>query len=441
LENLFGLFGHELIHHLGVTDDTQRVPDQFGVKLTNLFQQHLIPVDLSNANYQIFVLNMPSPLMPQFHRDFPNGLHPRLVLTTQSQFIGQDFQILSERSGEICSTGDLWYSQVSVSHVNESKDQGRDLISVELKLLARCYIREKNALQEAASYLVNNFKINSSDGHVEGATFIWDKNSIDQTSAQGLQVLTMNHALKAQAGESLEVEATVALLYEYEIKGCAGQFTSPLWQDKAARTPLVANTIDCQILSQTGNQFHLKFKIQIPNKAPAGLQIKVNQIYLQTKSNQYVLGRPAQAPLIQILSDAKSSFEFKGVTFPGANKLPGSLKNAYYIARGQPFQINFQFSGVTELIDGSFSQVLNLIDRTPMFSQIPFVGQGSTPRKVSMDTQGNLNFTAQVDPQHLAPKEVIQLYLQYFAALTSNWEYLSVDLEPYEYAITAVVPR
>lgn len=441
MESLIGLFAHELIHHLGILDDTNRIPDQFGARITALVRRNLIPVSFGLRDTNAFFLNYPQPIQPEFPTAFLEGLFPSIVIQQNEQIIVQELWMLRRELSQICAPGeDLWSSTALPTGVN----RGPTSLSVSFRIVSRCFNSAQPALRESITYGITRIDFDSSDGDfVTNGTVSFSKAPVDPNATAYLDVDITAFPPNANVGDRIAIEAEVRSPEPLKVTGCAALIGSASWTDEASEYPLTDQVSDCTILkSISDRQFQVLVHFEIPSGAPDGLQLSVSAFGLKLDSGGYLRGHPTRSTVIKIRNAAGAGAAVRTVkrSVSGATRIdPLKHKDSYYVFRGEKFNFDISLLGVrsASLVSGYIAYQAQTTDRRIMIGNLSI-----EKHTMSCQAGANLNCSIQIDLQNLNPSNEMVGWLPLkIVLLTSDYQFASVNVSTDETVVMVVEPQ
>lgn len=414
---LFGLFVHELIHHLGYKDEAERLPDQVGAKLAANFKKMMVPVDVGREGVEVFILNLPPPLREGFDRTFPQGIHSQLVFKSEQHMSSQIMDRVKDAENAICGAGNKLWSTTSVPSFISQESSNE--VMIELRLTARCYLTQNPALQEVIYFAQNKVRFDAANDVAFGS-YVFVKFSHASQSSY-LKIQNLKHANVIQAGQTWTGDAEIISPRDMEdVQGCAGNITSDAWEGSQASEPLLVQITDCQILSAEKRRFKVRFSLKVPVKAPHQLEFFLRVLALKTKTG-YSIGSNTNPVKVLVHGGQTQPLTFIGMEFVGSQKIPNT-KNGFYVPQGTIVPMKWKFDREVEWIDG-------FVD-----FQAQFTTRDLAPGITSLPNDG-------FNPRGFPPREIVAILLNEMVGLDSQWNYFKKNISTEEYMLAWVVKQ
>jgi len=433
IETLIGLFAHELVHHLGIVDDTSRLPDVFGTRIASIARRYILPLNLGLRDTTALVFNYPQPTTTDFSKRFPKGFFPTIYLSQKHQIIVQELHMMPKETRNICKTANevLWSSQAKLTSVARASNK----LTASFQFVSRCFeATPPGKLQEEISYGATEIDFDpTKNDSIVGATISFSKTPIDPIASSWVDVKLIAMPTALKAGVDLVVSALVETPSPKEVLGCGALIGADVWRESTADVPLTITTMDCKITSNTGNtSFTVEFKQHISKFAPDQLKLKIQAVGLKLKSGGFIRGTPARAMSVTIENSGINSkpITIAKVTASGATPSdPSKYPNSFYIRRGDEFSFDILFSSetATNLVDGYAKYQAQMIDKEIMAGTTSLKGTGTACAKGYIRT--DLRCGSPIDLLRIAPgKEAVIWAPNKIVFLTDDLQFLSVDV-------------
>jgi hypothetical protein len=366
-----GLLAHELIHHLGIEDGSDRVPDQFGVQITQAVTAHLqrvaLPVD--SEDIQFFYLNLPIPNVLDFFKDFPKGEYFRSYVVDAKGLIGDASMSSLDRFIPYCPNEQFFMTQVFPENASLNALAGQPnkfTAQISFGSLTGCYNQARNNLHRQDLYYLHSVGVKYVNDRYE-LDLESDFNWRESDSSDGVGVSIKSDIISSEipsvvkAGSKLIIQAQLKADPKYTIVGCAGWLTSPSWPIANQQTPFRISGDDCRIqTTPVPGQYAIYFERLISDQVPTqDLELQYLCLEINDVTGDCIPGFPAKKTMIrienkkQVVVAAATGIHFEGVTNAPAN----AYQVKYQFDRRKGFQFIFDLSNTT-----AFERIMAVID-------------------------------------------------------------------------------
>lgn len=438
VNDLIGIFAHELVHHTGIKDDALRIPDSFGTRIAVLAKRFEVPIDLGVTQTSAMFLNYPQPMEPSFPAQFPGGLFPTIYIEQSTETLIGENTMLRREERNICGVGQtLWSSSAIVTSVARASSD----VTVYVQFRSRCFEPLKLQLQEVIYYGNLRIKFDPTTFSAGQMSISFSKSAIDPVATLYLDVNVTKFPTEVNAGDTITVEATVTSPTVIDAVSCSALVGSDAWRSSSSEALLTVQTDDCEILSKKdGTEFAIRFRVKIADHAADGLQLKLQAVGLKLRFGKYFRGQPARetnvrvknarvvaAAISKITQTVTGSRVMDAVKFPASFLTPRGTPATYVLTVEQTtaqalfgFDIHYQ----AKMLDGSIMNGVATLD--------------SLNASCANSTDQVLRCEFTVDLMKLAPgKEVVIWAPTELVVLTSEMQFAFKDVSVQQLSVIA----
>ena len=406
IDTLFALFAHELVHHLGIKDDSVRTPDRFAAAVIEMMRARLITVASASAQ-EVIIFNFPQLAKSQSPSVFPQGLHPALAIKTAQQFSSSRLEQVQSQNFEICQFKRLWSSNAVFNREKSIQlNDGTVQKSLLFNMTGRCFDKDKGKFIDSSFFMTTNLQLDEGSKEILRASIKFNKPvSLNETDAiQTLLVRKVTAPTIIHAGHVLTIQAEIYSRTPLQSASCFVNFSAENWVGPNDATPLLVNNDSCKVLSSAGNMFTLEATVTVPAKAPNGLKLYPALFALGEDANHNRVGTAAIKTSIDVTSATQN--------------LP-KLQAVQVIKQNKRSLLLFTVDSFAQIIDGYFQFEAT----TQTQDQVGLLLMAASANLIS--ARKGFYLPLQI-PE--APKELQGLKALRFAVIDENWNYLSGDL-------------
>jgi hypothetical protein len=428
VENVMALFAHELVHHLGYVDDAQRIPDQYGIFVSELLHTRISTQYFAEDTIEYVMISFPQPISSDGRKVFPKGIYPTVYIRTPTRILGANLALIASQGTDFCGGNEIWSAQgqfVGRQMVSQSGDNETYLLT--FAMMARCYSAQEPALHEVNFKMDVEFEIDTRAKQFVNGSYSFQKTSVDPANEQSLTIGNVEHTGSVRAGTQFTITADVNSRWPLDVTGCGISIASPAWTGQAENLPFTVVSTSCRLLELGTNSAKMEATFDVPANAPDGLVLQPKMFGLIMRSTgQYRIGLPIQKTEIRVSGNGVPSTRLVAVVVvdsTGAAVVPSN--GVYILSRKKSYYLGFQTEGVTTATDGfvtyagldaTSSQVYKFSNLLHTDRGIKWV-KGGFYYPIRMTESGRI--------------ELRSLNFLEMAFIDVNWNYISANLEAF----------
>lgn len=308
-----GILTHELTHHLGIKDDTDRVPDQLGSSITQVAQALLAKAKApeEKEDVTLYFLNPPLPDSTKILKKFANGL-TFSVLSIDSQQALDDtgvaglFQVM-----KVCDGGKFINIRVSPESVQSKSDQfdpATLIANFFFDADVLCVDRNETKAYRQQKLILHSVKMKTSVGKtiVDSASSVdWSESepSLHVGGFESGTVLSLDAPSSIQAGSKLVIQAKIQARPELKFVGCTVWLTSDNWPHATSAEPFVVVADKCDLKKLNADTYNVSIeRLILPDTPSMNLRILNFCLFLPDEKYNCVPARPVRKTSIAIVN-------------------------------------------------------------------------------------------------------------------------------------------
>ena len=274
-----GILTHELVHHLGIPDDQNRIPDQLGAKIAQVAESHLMTVRIPEdaPTVTAHYLNLPKTDTISVFADFPRGLLFRAMKMDSKRVIDDAAVRVVLNSTTVCQNAYVGAARISPELVRTNRSyRGFDRYRTHVGFGASfgCYDPRRLRVFGDWEVLRNSFGLIKTTNGFEldlDQAFDWGKGGPgDHFGSFERAVIQKWEITKTvKAGETFRLRATIKGREGLNVIGCLAWLYGPEWPQGDSALPYVIETDRCTFKQVSSNVYEVEMERAIPAEAPA----------------------------------------------------------------------------------------------------------------------------------------------------------------------------
>lgn len=320
-----GLLTHEAVHHLGIPDDSQRIPDQLGAAIRAAVERLSSRVQFPEGEEQVelFILNPPTPLTAAALDAYPEGMLFRAMLI-DGQIVVDEAAIGSIRETmEFCGGKTLVKLSASPDSAKVIPAPGGGIrAKVVFNGQSGCLDRGTGKSWGDEVFLLHLFGLSENGGRYSidlNQEMNWGQaaNSEGSGAFERGEILALQVPATAAAGSTLTMSARIRWQGRFEVVGCSAFLTSPDWpQDAQAQTTIVEPET-CSIKPAGDGVYDVRLTHPLDADAPALTLLLQNFcLLIKTTDGDCIPAYPVRETAIQITRASPSTpLQLSGARF------------------------------------------------------------------------------------------------------------------------------
>ena len=362
LENMVALIFHELTHHLGIADDSQRLPDQVGALLakdftSNLFYSPYNGPDNFSLVSAVFQFPVPKDSLDEkfFFKDFA-------FLTDGNIFLDTDlakFLLTSacdqpgfSLGGQVTQTPH-WRD---LGTINEKRQ-----VRLTIILVNACYKTDSSGKLSDYHYARRGYRFDL-DLDAKGLILkssneaLADAFQADIDFASTLELISVNYSKpQVTAGDELQIKMQVKSYTDLIPQTCNFGISNEGAPLQGGGFPVAKETSSCQVKVIGDNLWEISTALKITADMPSGQYYpRILKVVGEGKPNTALLMLPEQNGFHVINNNVTTAFAVKSIEVnpqvTSVSKLGNqAITNSYMYRLGQPIEIRIHVNSSTNV--------------------------------------------------------------------------------------------